>query len=58
MKQKIINLIKYAANNAFKAGALGSDAFPTIELSETKHSAHGDQLLDLGLACVLRNATI
>jgi arginyl-tRNA synthetase len=42
MKQKIINLIRNAANRAYEKGDLSSKAFPEIEVEVPKIESHGD----------------
>ncbi|MBW2012718.1 MAG: arginine--tRNA ligase, partial [Deltaproteobacteria bacterium] len=42
MKQKLIKLIRNAANSAYEKGDLPSKAFPEIEVEVPKIESHGD----------------
>jgi arginyl-tRNA synthetase len=42
MKQKLADIIIFAARKAFEKGKLASEEFPAVEIGETKTAAHGD----------------
>ncbi len=42
MKQKLADIILFAAGRAFEKGKLGSNEFPAVEVGEPKTASHGD----------------